>query len=102
MPHLNNKQSKNTRPIISRQEYHLTQPCPSEEKQTNRQNLSTNLTLYEAHTNHGTNLRKAETKRKKAFNLLQGKNSTFLEAREKETSNPITLKKEKGREILHK
>ena len=25
------------KPIISRQEYHLTQPCPSEEKQTNKQ-----------------------------------------------------------------
>ena len=34
--HLNNKQNKNTNPIISRQDYHLTQPCPSEEKQTNR------------------------------------------------------------------
>jgi len=32
MPHLNNKQNKNTNQIISRQEYHLTQPCPSEEK----------------------------------------------------------------------
>ena len=35
--HLNNKQNKNTNPIISGQEYHLTQPCPSEEKQTNKQ-----------------------------------------------------------------
>ena len=26
----------NTNQIISRQEYHLTQPCPSEEKQTNK------------------------------------------------------------------
>jgi len=41
-PHLNNKQNKNTSPVISRQEYHLTQPCPSEEKQTNKQKLSTN------------------------------------------------------------
>ena len=31
---------------------------------------------------------------KKEFNLLQGKNSTFLEAWEKETSNTITFKKE--------
>ena len=90
MPHLNNKQNKNTNPIISRQDYHLTQPCPSEEKQTNKQKLSTNLTLYEAYTNHWTNLRRAETKRKKEFNLLQGKNSTFLEAWEKETSNTIS------------
>ena len=36
MPHLNNKQNKNTNPIISRQDYHLTQPWPSEEKQTNK------------------------------------------------------------------
>ena len=36
MPHLNNKQNKNTNQIISRQDYHLTQPCPSEEKQTNK------------------------------------------------------------------
>ena len=127
-PHLNNKQNKNTNPIISRQDYHLTQPCSSEEKQTNIQKLSTNLTLWEAHTNHWTNLEReseseviqscptlcdlmncstlglpvhhqlpeftqtpvhqvgdanlsrAETKRKKEFNLLQGKNSTFLEA----------------------
>ena len=36
MFHLNNKQNKNTNPSISRQDYHLTQPCPSEEKQTNK------------------------------------------------------------------
>ena len=35
--HLNNKQNKNTNPIISKQDYHFTQPCPSEEKQTNKQ-----------------------------------------------------------------
>ena len=38
MPHLNNKQSKNTNPNSSRQDYHLTQPWPTEEKQkTNKQ-----------------------------------------------------------------
>ena len=99
---INSRQNKNTNPVISRQEYHLTQPRPSEEKQTNKQKLITNLTLYEAHANHWTNLRRAETKRKKEFNL-QGKNSIFLEAREKETSNKITLKKKKkDREIVHK
>ena len=36
MPHLNNKQNKNTNPIISRQDYHLTHHCPPEEKQTNK------------------------------------------------------------------
>ena len=35
-PHLNNKQNKNTNPIINRQDYHLTQPCQSEEKPTNK------------------------------------------------------------------
>ena len=79
-PHLNNKPNKNINPIISRQDYHLPQPCPSEEKQTNKQKLNTNLTLYEAYTNHWTNLRRAETKRKKEFNL---------KAWEKETSNTI-------------
>ena len=57
--------------------------------QRGKKKLSTNLTLYETYTNHWTNLRKAETKRKKEFNLLQGKNSTFLVAWEKETSNTI-------------
>ena len=37
MPRLNNKQNKNTNPIISRQDHHITQPCPSEEKQTSKQ-----------------------------------------------------------------
>ena len=61
-------------------------------KQTKK--LSTNLTLYEAYTNHCTNLRREETKRKTEFNL---------EAWEKETPNTINLKKKKkGREILHK
>ena len=52
-------------------------------KQTNKQTkkLSTNLTLYEAYTNHWTNLRRAETKRKKEFNL---------EVWEMETSNTIS------------
>ena len=36
MPHLNNKQNKNTNPVISRQDCNLTQPCLSEEKQTNK------------------------------------------------------------------
>ena len=40
---------------------------------------------------------RAETKRKKEFNLLQEKNSTILEAWEKETSKIITLKKKRQR-----
>jgi len=46
---------RDTNPIISSQGYHLTQPCQSEEKQTNKN--SAQLILYEAHTNHWTNLR---------------------------------------------
>jgi len=48
---------------------------------TNKQKLSTNLTLYRAYTNRWINLRRAETKRKKEFNL---------EGWEKETSNTIS------------
>ena len=51
---------------------------------TNKQKLRTNLTLCKAYTNYWTNLRRAETKRKKEFNL---------EAWEKETSNTMSLKK---------
>ena len=47
----------------------------------NKQKLRTNLTLYEAYTNHWTNLRRAETKRKKEF---------ILEAWEKVASNTIS------------
>ena len=46
--------------------------------------------LYKAYTNHWTKLTRAETKKKKEFNLLQGTNSTFLEAWEKQTSNTIS------------
>ena len=59
-------------------------------KQANKQKLSTNLTLDKAYTNHWTNLKRAETKRKKEFKLLQGKNSTFFEAWEKKTSNTVS------------
>ena len=45
----------------------------AEEKQTNKQKLSTNLTLYEAHTNHWTNLRRAETKGRNNLTLKPGK-----------------------------
>ena len=48
----NNKENKNTNLVISRKDYHLTQACLSEEKQTNKN--SKNLTLYKAYTNHWT------------------------------------------------
>ena len=60
-------QDKNTNPIISRQDYDLTQPCPPEGK--NKQKINTNLTLQEAYTNHWTNFRRAESKQKKKLNL---------------------------------
>jgi len=63
-------------------------------KQTKTQHTSHPI---EAHTNHWTNLRRTETKRKRVFNLLQAKNSTFLEAWEKKTSNTITQKKKKNK-----
>ena len=44
--------------------------------------LSANLTIYEAYTNHWTNLRREETKRKKGFNLV---------AWEKETTNTVSF-----------
>ena len=40
MSRLNNKQNKSINPIISRQDYHLTQPCPSEEKRTKTPQIS--------------------------------------------------------------
>ena len=53
-----------TNTIISRKDCHLTQPCPSEDKQTNKKFITV-LTLYKVYTNHWTELRRAETKRKK-------------------------------------
>jgi len=38
------------------------------QRENKQKNLSTNLILYKAYTNHWTNLRRAETKRKKEFN----------------------------------
>ena len=52
-----------------------------------------NLTLSEAYTNHWTNLRRAETKRKKEFNC---------EAWEKETSNTVRLKNNNNNEKAEK
>ena len=90
-PHLNNKQNKNKNPIISRQDYQLTQPCQSEEKQTNKNSAQISPysklthththTKNKAYTNHWTNPRRTETKKKKEFNL---------EAWEKETSSTVS------------
>ena len=59
---------------------------PIRGKTYKQRKFSTNLTLYEAYTNHWNNLRRVEDKRKKEFNL---------EAWEKETSNTVSLKKKK-------
>ena len=45
---------------------------------------SAQISHTEAYTDYQTNLKRAETKRKKEFNLLQGKNSTFLEASDRD------------------
>jgi len=81
MPHLNNKQNKTTNPIVSRQDYHLTQSCPSEEKQTKTQYKSNPIRSLHKPLDQPY---RAETKRKKEFNL---------EAWEKETSNIVIKKK---------
>ena len=79
MPNLNNKQNYKSSHHQTGLPPHLALPIRG--KQTG--NLSTKLTLLEPYTNHWTNLRRAETKRKKEFNL---------EAWEKETSNAINKK----------
>ena len=71
MPHLNNKPNKNTNPIIGRQDYHLTQPCPSEEKQTKTQHKSHLYTKLTQTT--GPNLQGQKPKRRKNSTLKLGK-----------------------------
>ena len=47
MPHLNNKQNKNTNPIISRQDYHLTRLAHwGKNKQTHKQKNSAQISPY--------------------------------------------------------
>ena len=95
MLHPNNKQNKNTNPIISRQDDHLTQPCPSDGENTTQHNTTQHNTATthllppeHKHKSHPTqSLHKsrgqsypprAEIKRKKEFSL---------KAWDKETSN---------------
>ena len=78
-PHLNNKQNKNTNPVISRQDDHLTQPYPSEEnKQIKTQHKSHPIRHLHKPLDQPS---RVETKRKKEFNL---------EAWENENSNTIS------------
>ena len=95
MPDTSSKQQTKQKYKPSHQQTGLPPHSALCRKTSNKQKLSTNLTLYKAYTNHRANLRRAETKRKNEFNLLQGKNSTFLEAWEKETSNTISFLKNK-------
>jgi len=67
------QQQQNTNTIISRQDYHLTQPFLSEEKQTKKGKLRTNLTLYEACTNHESSLGGQKLKGRKNSTLKPGK-----------------------------
>ena len=60
------------------------------QRKNKQKKIRTNFIPYEAYTNQRSNIRREEVKRKKKFNLLQGKNSTFLEAQEKETSNRVS------------
>ena len=84
MPHHNNEQDKNTNPVISRQDYHLTQPCLSEVGGGGDSlQISPHMKLT-TYTNHWTKLRRAEINRKIKSNLA---------AWEKEISNTIHLKK---------
>ena len=73
--HLNNKQNKNTSPIISRQDYHLTQPCPSEQEKKRKNTEHKSHPIQSLHK-PWTNIRRAETKRKKEFNLEDWENET--------------------------
>ena len=96
MPHLNNKRNKNTNPTISRQDYHLTQACPSEEKQTNKETNSAQISIYRKLTQStGPTLEGKKPKGKK-IQPSSRKNSTFLEAWEKEMSSTLCLKKKKA------
>jgi len=71
-PHPNNKQDK-INPIIRRQDYHLTEPCPSEEKRKTKtknkltfsHQISSTSHTYTAYTIHWTKFMRAEAKRKK-------------------------------------
>ena len=71
MPHLSNKQNKNTNPIISRQDYHLPQTCPSEEKQTKM--LSTISPYMKLTQTTGLNLGGQKPKGRKNSTLNPGK-----------------------------
>ena len=65
---MSSKQQTKQKYKLSHQQTGLPPHLPIRGK-ANKQKHSTNLTLYKAYTNHWTKLRRAETKRKKEFNL---------------------------------
>jgi len=86
--HLNNKQKY--KPVISRQDYHLTQPCPSEENKQQKISPCRKLTQTT-----GSNLGGQKPKGRKNSTLKPGK-------KRPQTQEVKKKKKRKGREILHK
>ena len=89
MTHLNNKQNKNTTqaPADKSTTSHRI-ANKRKNKQTNKNSAQVSPYTKLTQTNE-PNL-EGQTKTKKEFNLLQGKNSTFLEVCKKETTNTIT------------
>ena len=88
-PHSKNKEDKNTaESSTNRITTSLSLAHQSKSKQTTtthtKKQLSIDLTLYKAYTNHWTKLRREETKMKKEFSL---------EDWEMETSNIVSFKK---------
>jgi len=72
MPHLN-KQNKYTNPIVRRQDYHLTQPCPSEEKLTTNKNSAQISPYTKLAQTTGPTLRGKKQKGRKNSALKPGK-----------------------------
>ena len=73
MLHLNSKQNKNANSILSRQDYHLTQPCPSEENQTNKKNTVQISPYTKLTQTTGPNLGGQKLKGRKNSTLKAGK-----------------------------
>ena len=101
--HLIQTTNKNTNPVISRQDYHLTQPCPSEEKHTNNTSAQispyTKLTQTTGPTLGGQKEERIQPSSRKEPNFPwslrngQLKHNNFKKRKKK---------KRKSREILHK
>ena len=92
IPHLNNKQNKNKTKIQAQSSADRITTSLSLDHQRKNKQTKTQHKSHSIGSSHWTNLRKAETIRKKEFNLLQGKNSTFFKERIQ-----LSLKAEKRR-----